>query len=174
MVPTASSPKLWSASRGVSDRVRITVLATVRFFRFPAPTSELSLFPCSFVSMFANRPLTLRSGSSVLVRISFRVPSLSWLPLHLSMEAVLAQGFGPLRDFTCVRPQFVRIPSPLLRSTLRLSQPSGGFLRTLALRAYFVPLPRPGFLFLFRGLSPRMQPSFLVESLAAPLPFSSS
>jgi hypothetical protein len=89
VVPTASSPKLWFASPGVGDRVRITVLATVRFFGFPVPTSELSLFPCSFESYFANRPLVLRPGSSVLVRLSFRVPALSRLLLHLSMEAFL-------------------------------------------------------------------------------------
>jgi hypothetical protein len=36
----------------------------------------------------------------------------------------------------------------------RLLQPLDGLLRTLARRAYFIPLPRPGFA-LFRGFSPR-------------------
>jgi hypothetical protein len=32
-----------------------------------------------------------------------------------------------------------------LRAVLRFSQPLDGFFRTKALRAYFIPLPRPGF-----------------------------
>lgn len=63
------------------------------------------------------------------------------------------QGFGPLRDNTEARPLIARVPIPLLRSTLRLSQPFGGFLRSSASRALFhpaatfrVPLPSRGFL----------------------------
>jgi len=150
------------------------MLANVRFFRFPAPTvPDFTCFQAAWSLSFANRPLTLGPGSSVLFRPFFRVPSPSWLPSSFD-SSVPAQGFGPLRDFTCVRPQFVRFPNPSLRSARRFSQPFDGLLRTLASWAYSIPLPRSGFLFPFRGLSPLAQPYFLVESLLPPCRFSSN
>jgi len=136
------------------------MLANVRFLRFPALTvPKLCLFPSRLASYFANRPLTLTSGSSVLFRLFFRVPSPSRQPSSFD-SSFPAQGFGPLRDSTCVRPQFARFPSPSLRSALRFSQPFGGFLRTLALRAYFIPQPRSGFLFPFRVFLPSYSRTF--------------
>jgi hypothetical protein len=80
------------------------------------------------------------------------------------------QGFGPPRDNTEARPLiagFLR----RLRSTLRLSQPFGGFLRSSALRALFhpaatfrVPLPYRGF------LPPHSRPSSSESLTPMPLP----
>jgi len=59
-----------------------------------------------------------------------RVPSSRLLARsHLSVRALPAWVFRPLRDFTRAQPLFAWGPNPTLRSVLRFSQPLDGFLR---------------------------------------------
>jgi hypothetical protein len=122
---------------------------------FPAITVH-RLFPCGPDDCLSSyRPLNqLRPGSS------FRgvpPPQSSFAQIsrrHVSVPAHLPR----VSSLIAASPERVHIVAkvamPSLRSVLRFSQPLDGFLRPPALRACFIPQPRPG-LSPFRGFSPR-------------------
>jgi hypothetical protein len=109
--------------------------------------SLLGLFPCPALTYPSDRPLVrVRSRFILPCRRSSSEYLLAKHPLRaFPLEALTYPGSrSSSRHHQAASTHRGKCQSPL-RSAPRLSQPLDGLLRSLAVRVYFTPKPRPGF-----------------------------
>jgi hypothetical protein len=119
--------------------------ATARFIGFTARPPPF-LFPAPASAIMTDRPLVLYAPASSFQTVC--PPQSSFTVISRSRSENRKHhlpGFWPSLRHRWERPLTARLPISSLRSAHRFSQPSGGFLRAPASRAYFIPKPHPGF-----------------------------